>query len=346
MTDSDDKQYHSLIFGKGIYRQVDQVQDPFERSGVSTCPLLVNEITDEQFYMKKYPRGRRSLQHYESLILSQPLSHNFLWPVDMIRCMDQASYDTNGDIEVLFPYDEYPYLINGRDRFHSITDWSWKNKEIQTIAVNIVACLYELNQSGYLYGGLHLCKIFFTEDNYPIFDFSNSIFSNKEIREGDCDILLSDYTEESNCPIIDFAEPALMQGKIKKFDIETQNYSLCALLFYILFGRYAYDGRLLTGASDDTIKKHYAKFMRYHQLPIFIFDPENKENSLGTFDDELELVKNWEDCPKQLKSVFIKTLERESAERNKKVENPTPSDWLGYFYELGWVRNKEGKEYD
>ena len=205
------------------------------------------------------------------------------------------------------------------------------------MAVEIARALESLNRSGYLYADIHLSRIYFSDVGSVYLDFSNLIFSFQDSVGRAADTVCR--VEQGEYPL-EFADPALVRGLAPHVDLHSQNYSLCALFFYLFLGRYPYDGRLLTGYVDDTSQQHYVKFRDYHRMPVFIFDPEDTKNSLGAFWEEQQVIELWEELPGKLQEMFIRTLRQENAERTGPVNNPTPSTWLRCFRELGWCGDK------
>ena len=105
------------------------------------------------------------------------------------------------------------------------------------------------------------------------------------------------------------------------------------MLFYLLMGRHAYDGSLLAGYPDDDPYNHYVKFRDYHKMPVFIFDPEDRSNAIGTFEEERGTVVLWEEAPEELRGWFLHALRRSGS---KAAESPSPENWLALFRHLGW----------
>lgn len=346
----------SVIYGGGIYEWTGQlVQDPLggSRGEESVSPLLVNLITDEQFFLKRVPA--RDRERYRKLILSPPQGERILWPGDMVH-LEEKMRDACGlfaaqeytsaptpmqerdeSEALLFPYGGYPRMENALRRLSQISTPSWKSQEIRDMVVEIARALEDLNRSGYIYTDIHLSRLYFMDEGQVFLDFSNLIFPAQDrfvVKTGGASRI-----KPGTCPV-EFAEPALVQGLIPHMDIHTQNFSLCALFFYLFLKRYPYDGQLLTGYPDDTVQQHYIKFRDYHKMPAFIFDPDNGQNSLGEFWEEQQVVELWNELPEALKEIFVRTLRQENAERTGKVNNPTPSAWLRCFQELGWCEEK------
>lgn len=346
--------YCSEVYGGGIYEWNGQlVQDPLGGDNGEGClsPLLTNIVTDETFFMKRLDCSEQMHSCYIAHILTPPCSSHILWPSDMVSLEEEQQNDCSlfvaqeytptptpgeqrpGSSALLFPYGGYPKMVNGVRKLAQFDALNWKSEQVRHMAVEIARALESVNRSGYFYSDIHLSRLYFTDSGTVYLDFSNLIFSFRDsVGENAGEIC---RVEPAAYPI-EFAEPAVVRGLTPHIDFHSQNYSLCALFFYLFLGQYAYDGRLLTGYADDTIQTHYVKFRDYHKMPVFIFDPDNTQNSLGAFFEEQQVISLWEELPHSLKELFIQTLQQENAERIRPVNNPTPSTWLKCFRELGW----------
>lgn len=354
--------YYSTVYGSGIYEWNGQyVQDPLcgDNGEGHLSPLLTNIITGEQFFVKRFSCNNKMHNCYRKRILTLPVNKHILWPSDMITLSDEQQRDCSlfvaqeytptptpneeriGSRALLFPYGGYPLVVNGIRKLSQIESPNWKIKEIRQMAVEIVRALESINRSGYFYTDIHLSRVYFNDDGSVYLDFSNLIFSFKDaVGDEAKEVCHLDATEYP----IEFADPAVVRGLIPNVDFHSQNYSVCALFFYLFLGQYAYDGRLLTGYADDTIQTHYMKFRDYHKMPVFIFDPKDDQNALGAFFEEQQVIDLWNELPDALKTLFIQTLSQGNAERTTSVNNPTPSMWLKTFEELGWCEQKGNGE--
>lgn len=349
-----DDLYYSMIYGSGIYEWNGQyVQDPLcgDNGEGYLSPLLTNVITGEQFFAKRFNCNKKMHDCYRERILVPPVNGQILWPSDMIGLSDQQQADCSlfvaheytptptpneervGASALLFPYGGYPAVVNGIRKLDQIKPHNWKKREIRQMAAAIARALENLNRCGYFYADIHLSRLYFNNDFYVYLDFSNLIFSLKDAAGKEAKELCR--VEPTEYPI-EFADPAVVRGLIPNVDFHSQNYSLCALFFYLFLGQYAYDGRLLTGYADDTAQAHYVKFRDYHKMPVFVFDPKDKKNAPGIFYEDQQVIDLWNELPEPLKTLFIKTLSQENAERTISVNNPTPSVWLKIFEEIGW----------
>lgn len=344
--------YYSVVYGRGIYEWNGQmVQNPLSsgQGEEDASPLLTNIMTKETFFLKRFTVSDPA--HYRRQILAPPGSEHILWPRDMVRlekeqratctlfvdkeytAMPRTAAERGDQDALLFACDGYPQMVNGLRKLSHINAPSWKVQEVREMAVELVRALDSVNRGGYYYTDIHLSRMYFADSGQAYLDFSNLIFSFLEFAETveNCRVKAGQYP-------IEFAEPALVREITPYADIHSQNYSLCALLFYLFIGRYPYDGRLLTGSADETLQQHYIKFRDYHKMPIFVFDPETDENSLGAFWEEQQVIELWKELPDNLRWMFTQTLQQENAERKKQVSNPTPGMWLSRFQELGWIK--------
>lgn len=354
--------YCSTVYGSGIYEWSGQyVQDPLcgDNGEGHISPLLTNIITGEQFFVKRFNCSDKMYPCYRERILTPPVNDYILWPSDMIDLTDEQQTDCSlfvaqeytptptpneerkGANAFLFPYGGYPVVVNGIRRLSQIESPNWKSRDIRQMAVEIARALESINRSGYFYADIHLSRFYFSTNGSVYLDFSNLIYSVKDTVGAEAKEIC--HLEPAEYPV-EFADPAVVRGLIPNVDFHSQNYSVCALFFYLFLGQYAYDGRLLTGYADDTIQTHYVKFRDYHKMPVFIFDPKDGQNALGAFFEEQQVIDLWNELPNVLKTLFVKTLRQENAERKTSVNNPTPSMWLKIFEELGWCEQRGNVE--
>lgn len=360
-----DDLYYSTVYGSGIYEwnRHEFVQDPLGGNNGKglLSPLLTNLLTGESYFIKRINCNYTIHNKLKHRILNPPDRSNILWPSDMINLSDEQAAqcslfvaqeytemptpmnERKGNRALLFPYGGYPPMINGIRKLAQINQLSWKNPEIRNMAIQILHAMDSLNKCGYVYEDIHLSRFFFRDDGPAYLNYSNLVYSFKDFVSSDA--ITFCHVESGEYPI-EFAEPAIVRGIQKNFDFNSQNYSLCALLFYLFFGQYCYDGRLLTGYVDDNIQKHYVKFRDYHKMPVFIFDPNDSQNALGAFDEEQQVIELWEECPPILRELFTLTLSQNNAERSGKVVNPPPSTWLRCFSQLGWITKKNKNKED
>ena len=346
--------YTSIVSGRGIY-QWDGRLTPGPLAGAQAqpaSPVITNLITGEVFFAKRFENSVTSISRYARYIFNPPDRKKILWPSDLMLCPESVrnqcslfdaqdygvpSAPDGKKVEIsvlLFPLKGYPQMVNSEQKLRQAGDLSWKNPAVRDMAVQLVQAVESLNRSGYVYEDFHLSRIFFQENGSAFLDFSNLMY-----RFDDCNLI----GQSAACSPgvhqypIEFAEPAFVQGKVNSLDFHSQNYSLCALLFYLFFGRYPYDGRLLSGYLDIDKQSHDIKFQHCHKMPVFIFDPNDRQNSLGAFSNEQRITELWADLPESLKELFVLTLSESNATRAVWVCNPPPVTWLRRFRDEGWL---------
>ncbi len=342
--------YMSGIFGRGIY-QWNKRLTPDPLAGAPFSPLVTNIITEEAFFAKRFDSTLLTLQRYQRHILNPPDRTVILWPCDLLECpgslleqcglfvaqkytgFQSAQCGEKEEGLLLFPWEDHSQMVNGIQWLRQAGRQNWRNPIIRDMAVQLVQAIERLNRSGYVYGDFHLSRFFFQEDGSVFLNYSNLIYAFNDL---DLPYPPISSPAPGEYPI-EFAEPAVVQGKQKTLDFHSQNYSLCALLFFLLLGRYPYDGRFLSGCMDTDSQSHYAKFRLYHTMPVFIFDPTDRQNSLGAFIEEQRTTELWHELPESLKELFILTLNERNATRAVQAANPAPVTWLKCFQELGWL---------
>lgn len=89
------------------------------------------------------------------------------------------------------------------------------------------------------------------------------------------------------------------------YSFDGDYFSLFILLFYVLVGRFPYDGRLMGELSFDTEAEQEYWNNEYRKRAIFIFDPDHDDNSIGTFAHERKHVDAWKNLSEDVRKLFI-----------------------------------------
>lgn len=306
-------------------------------------PLLASEKSPDIFSTLKI-NYRYDFSYFKKLIEHPADTRHILWPADIIRTCPYSR------IPVLQGYlsdESAPRLreVKYDLLFHSSTKtkyWclseftdqtqnlNWKNPDLLSLASKICLALHRINTSGYIYTDFSFSRFFLRDDNV-VLDFSNLIFP---LEYDLTDNELCGYTVEPSDYPQEFTKPSLVQGKQSTYDLASQNHSLAAMLFYLFFGRYPYDGRLLDGYSSDTQQNHMMKFRAYHQSPYFVFEENETDNPnrLGGFLEDQIIINSWNELPADIQHSFRTMLNFEYAsERSDTLSSIQPSDWLQLF---------------
>lgn len=352
----DNEIIYSDVYGRGIYKWTGRmVEDPLGVNEGRVSPLLENMETGEIFFMKWIYEYSKQAEHIRK-VKNPPDRKDILWPCDLIRVEDENqlkcdltvdqiySYSHKESREhhgfaVLFSYGGYPVCEDGGRYLSHIGKKNWKNEKIRNMVIQIAEHIKNINDNGYLYLDFHLSRMFFRENGELFLNYSNLVLPFFRTEKETLDTNYQ-YRPEIGIYPVEFAEPAIIQEKQKYFDYRSQNYSMAAMFFFLLFGRYAYDGRLMDGYMDDTEREHYEKFRDYHKMPVFIFDSKDTTNALGTFADEQVILNTWNEAPEELRNMFLAVLCQKNAQRIGNNQTFTPAQWLECFIRLGWHKEK------
>lgn len=368
----------STVYGGGIYRwSGDLVPDPI-MGGDDLSPLLTSILSGETYFLRRLDcPSEKALDLIRRRILTPPSRENILWPSDLVFLPESRRESCTvfamrqytdtplqpdkrpGDWALLFPWGGYPPLIGGERRLQELREHSrfgWRESAVRETAAAILQALADLNRGGYAYEEIHPARFLFREDGSVFLDYSMLL---SPVPRGISDAgIWNPHTaqgaREYCAPAdgeypLEFAEPAFLREERKQrkyLDFRSQNYSITAMLFYLFFGRYPYDGRLLSDYVDDgTPRKHYIKFRDYHRMPVFLFDPNDDTNHLGAFTEEQKVLELWENCPERLRTIFQSALCEASALRESSMEPPSPKRWLAELKAVEWIKTtKTGTE--
>lgn len=332
--------YFSLLRGSGIYcwNEIED-NDPVDISGKMMCPVFMDVETEEQFLVKRI-YWDKYIRQYMRGILVPPETDYVMWPVDIVSLhghqisvnyaehtfglqTDEMKNRVDGDTVLLFPYKNYGISKTVKQELDEVKKINWKEPRVRELMIKIAEAFQNLNNQGYLCLDFDFSHLYIRDDRSIMFAYSNLLIRRAEDMHPDetSELCKGEYPYE-------FAEPALVQGKLQYADADMQNYSLAAMLFYLMIGRYPYDGPLLLGLTDNNEVEHEHRFEVYHKMPVFIFDPEDTSNHLGEFAADQRIIELWDDLPEQIRSLFTKTLTQGNAERRNQVSNPSPGEWL------------------
>lgn len=325
--------YFSVFKGKGIYYWTGMNgTDPTDIRGEKRCEIFSHIETDIMFLAKKV-EYRNHYYQYKRAIEEQPEVDCVMWPKDIIKLpvVGNGSLDLGNNIPALeveqfflYPYRAYGISRTVKDALNEIGEKSWKNPRVRQLIKSMITSLKKLNDKNYVTLDFDFAHLYIRNDQSILFPYSHLIY-----RKADSATELSKISKikKEEYPL-EFAEPAVMQGKYDEVDLNMQNYSLTAMIFYLMLGRYAYDGPLMAGITDTNEIEHQYRFNIYHKNPVFIFDPVDTSNHLGEFSIDKKTIELWEELPYKIKMGFIDTLGQENAERKSQNHiNTTPEMW-------------------
>lgn len=365
----------------------DNISIPIPDSLTKTkiTPTVRNILTHEVFFCKRIFIGSDAQKAILIREILNPSNNYASWPVDIIA-IDEIDANTDNLVpaELRHLYcDEYhstkeqktnyallfPYLkkdTSGRGgyayytpldvwlRNEPLSQRTYKNDKIKRVCYNLAHVLSRINRDGYVYFDFSTSRFMLKSDLTVMPEYSN-LLMEKTLNTKKYG---KDLSAKYGLIPLDFVDPFIYfrhnseqinsDSASKDFNLAAQNYSLAAMLFYLMFGRKPYEGHRLMQNRDDESDEvsHYAYLKNYYlkeENIHFIFDDSYENPNLLTddytdmFSGDIEL---WENCPKELKELFISALQRQSALRDPYTRAPKPGTWVHAFESLGWGGSK------
>ena len=354
---------------------------PDSLSQANAVPLVKNILTHELFYCKKLYIDS---SEQKTIIINEilnPSSKFASWPVDLLSISVDSektdnveplyvrhfycdkyhnSCEAEANYLLLFPYLEKDSSGRGGYEFYtSLDNWyknesiknrNYKNDKIKLICKNIAYAFSNLNKDGYTYFDFSLSRFMLQTDFSVMLEYSNLILGSysRRIRAGKhLSVQYDSFPLDFMDPYIyirEYNESTNPQNTPKNLNQESQNYSLAAMLFFLMFGRKPYEGQRLMQNQDNIFDEvsHYAYLKNYYMKEEnihFIFDDTyDNPNLLNTdytdmFAADINL---WQECPENIRKLFNTALNRRSAFRDPYVSMPKPETWMKAFESIGW----------
>lgn len=373
-----DEMNFSIIHPRMVYYSNDSVmpRDILQRMnwGNVDSPIFFPENSGEKYYARRIRRCGKDaaddrnrtikiIQHYTELITHPPVGLNVIWPTDMIELtadkLDSTTimvannhqvFESDGDTRIspnalLFGCTNGTLTENVGQTILSYMEMfrakngpkqcNYRNPIVRRLAYSVVYAIYNINRYGYLYYDMDFNRFYVNRQGFVLLDFSNMIYTNTELMSINSGATFIE--EQENYPLT-YAEPALFQKKLSMPDYNSQNYSMAAMIFRLLFGIDPYNGVLYDYMDDSTRMTLYNKCQQYLNDPVFIFSEEDKRNPIGNSSLAELQEELWNQCPDEIKRMFTRTLEKDNATRSGAfLKNPTPADWLNIFTYLKWI---------
>ena len=228
----------------------------------------------------------------------------FLWPLILTE-REQSSFG---------------YIMNLRpSNFHDFSDFLLAKVTFKSLnailkaALSICQAFKRLHIKGYTYLDLNDGNFFVNPQTGDILICDND---NVTFQGNDMDMVGK----------MRYMAPEIVLGQ--KPDKYSDYFSLAVMLFLFFYGNHPLEGKQTLKAPAMT-EAHERKF--YGSQPIFIYDPDNRENEpvRGVHSN---VLRRWPIFPKLLRKKFIEAFQQD------KIENTTkrlmPSDWEKVFIKL------------
>lgn len=262
---------------------------------------------------------------------------SMIWPVDLITQEERLG--------LVFRRRAFPKMNTFRDLLYREYQLDWRKEKIQTFAVNFLNLCQNIHEGDYAYHCFDLNRMYYNAENMDVlFDFSLSMTRNFN------DPLRKGRVDKENTGI-EFLSPWLKMDENNEMTFIDDCYSITALLFRMMIGRMPYHGRLMDGLGDlmnierdVDYNEHINMIRHYREISIFIFDPEDTSNGIGTFSDEQEYIQRWNDLPETVKQMFISVFSQKNVECSidEKIYY-TPKQWLEALSKCFSLKGVAGK---
>lgn len=270
-------------------------------------------------------------------IIRNPVQNDlFEWPLDVVEVEKDDSIYTclvlkKQDFTRMRPIKELLY----QPGLSEVLDW--RSPFILTVCRNIVSAMDTLHSHGYIYNDFDINNILYDPNTGDVlFKFNDSIRINGSKTKFD-EVECEDVSPE-------FAPPFIYDSN--KYDrylsYESDNYQLASMLFRLMIGRLPYEGMGLINYGvvfdpffDVDENAHAYYFEHYHEYPHFIFDENDKTNSLS-YTSASELPKDrWKTLPVEIRHMFSGVLCQSTAENLSGGHIPTAHEWLKALSKIG-----------
>ena len=240
----------------------------------------------------------------DNLIQTGAPDPSFLWPQDMI-------FKTYGE--------SFGYIMPLRPKnYKSIVDMMKRKAEpsfycLCKAAYNLTKGYNALHGKGYSYRDISFGNVFFEPDTGEVLICDNDNVSYNGAKTGI-------YGTPR------FMAPEIVVGKAKP-SRNTDLFSLAVLLFYMFMLNHPLEGRREAQIKCMDI---HAMNQLYGTDPLFIFDPDNRDNRpLAGYQDNALIF--WDLYPQQLKELFTTSFTVGLQQPNRRI---TESKWMETFSNL------------
>lgn len=311
----------------------------------SNIPVKIRNIKRNQ---KTVSDNSERLKWYRKIIWDIMPEEKYEWPIDVIEYGDP----NNCTRAFVFPTKPYPKYIPLKELLYqekTSAKLDWRNKEIQTIIMNLLDIFSELHKNKFYYNDFDMNKIFYHPESQQIFlryTTNLRIWQGRIAKPGVVKVKEVEFGNPDLVKVEDLAVeflPPYLNGK-KFYTGNIDEYCITSLLFYLMIGRMPYEGKALTAFGeifdpnrdiDESLHRDY--FEHYHNYPVFIFDIENDSNSLGPMWKNDLPRERWSNLSDEVKEMFQKSLGNLAPERRSECRFYSLDDWMEALNKL-WQR--------
>ena len=318
-----EKVYISLLSGYNTYFDTD---DYAETLTGEKAKVIQHTRTKELYYATPISTPANLIKNDWFIskwrkLIEYPCDATMLWPVDFIR-------KELGDIQSYLVYEFCP-----RFQFERISALS-KNKDflgienpiIRSITLEFIRAFESIEDKNYLFFGIDDDELFVNTSDYSLLIPINEEISIKK----DSEIVFTeeDYFSEVVDPYQYANRRKNEQGKeLYLYDLISENYAFVSMIFRLLIGLYPYEGPTLDEYEYNLSSSENKDWIfKYLQNPVFIFDEEDKSNSIDMYNKNKVHRDRWGKLTNKLREMFSTSLVQSNVMRINHVLY-SPREW-------------------
>lgn len=300
----DTEDYAETITGeKAKVLQHTKSKELYYATPISTPANLINN----EWFINKWRK-----------LIEYPCDSSLLWPVDFIRK------------DLGLPQSYLVYEFCPCSQYNSISELS-KNKDylgienphIRAITLNFIRAFESIDEKGYLFFGIDDDEIFAnTNNNSLLIPINENLSIDKD---SEIPFVEEEFFSEVVDPYHYATRSKNDQGKeICVYDSLSENYAFVSMIFRLLIGLYPYEGPMMDEYEynlDSAENKDW--IFKYIQTPVFIFDREDKSNSIEMYNKNRVHRERWSQLTERLREMFSNSLVQANVMRiNKFIYSP------------------------
>lgn len=291
--------YFSCLSGYNLYTPV------FDQPST-----MVHLLSDTHVTVRSISNiGMDHVENKWRYFIENPINiQRITWPVDILEL-------ENGRMGLVFRKRGFSKMEPLKTILYQSILLDWHTDRIKGLITNLLEVIREIHRGGYAYHAFDMEHIYYNPQNNEILvDFSIGMSQRGKTP---ADLAEVDPKEIA----VEFIPPWVPFNERRAFSHTDDYYSLAAMLFRMMVGRMPYQGRGMDGMGDmmDALRdtdwdEHQWMFSRYFKNPIFIFDPMDTSNNLGSVSSEGVFIERWNTLPDKIRAMFTDVFSKKNIE--------------------------------
>ncbi len=254
-------------------------------------PVIRNMNTGEEFHVRPAVGGS-DYPKWNQMVHNVP-SASMIWPVDVVFQIDAPE-------QFFFVFKNITYQkarpLSQMIEERNVVPQTMSPEKIRLYVGIVVDTAADFYRHGYAYYGWNADHIWMAEESDRLyFDFVQNV---------DCRKSTKPFPTEKNHIL--YCDPLKVA-----YDDSLDYFALIVLLFYLLIGKFPYDGKLMSGIGKSNPAEMEIWYESYRKNCIFIFDPINHSNEIGAFSSEERYIERWKSLPQDLREQLISCFRRD-----------------------------------